>query len=443
MRAPLRYRRRSMPALRGSLTYARFFVEGELPDDFRERFMRAIRLRAMKPLAADEDDLERSGWCRVGDPFELELGYEEVFYNEFLNLGFRTDRWVIPGPMLRAKMREAEAAYLAKKGRERMSRNEKAELKEVVSRRLRKQLSPAVRAFDLVVTRGRDRALLQPVAARGAMMTELFTKTFGLKLVPEAPYTLAARLGMSKAQETHWQDPSPRSWGAMTEERGMPLVDRIEKRRFVGHEFLLWLWMESELFEGTLETKEHGAFGLWIERQMCSRRGRRRSRASRAATPRARGRRRSPLAGKVPEPRASTCPSAGRTRASSSRRTDGALGLKLPTVLGREEDAAPEAAPRPPPRRRGSRSREAEALEESDEQHEAFYERMRLTREIEELLEALYRDFLELRLSPAWDAVVLPALRAWADPDGEPDADRYRAARAKATSGRKAARGRG
>ena len=35
-----------MPALKGSLTYARFFVEGEPPKDFRERFMRAIRLLA-------------------------------------------------------------------------------------------------------------------------------------------------------------------------------------------------------------------------------------------------------------------------------------------------------------------------------------------------------------------------------------------------------------
>jgi len=29
----------------------------------------------------------------------------------------------------------------------------------------------------------------------------------------------------------------------------MQLVDRIEKRRFVGREFLLWLWFESEVFE--------------------------------------------------------------------------------------------------------------------------------------------------------------------------------------------------
>lgn len=48
----------------------------------------------------------------------------------------------------------------------------------------------------------------------------------------------------------------------------MELVDRIEKRRFVGREFLLWLWFESELFEATLATRAHGPFGLWIEKRL-------------------------------------------------------------------------------------------------------------------------------------------------------------------------------
>ena len=43
------------------------------------------------------------------------------------------------------------------------------------------------------------------------------------------------------------------------------MSDRIELRRFVGRELLLWLWLETELFEATLSTKEHGQFGLWLE----------------------------------------------------------------------------------------------------------------------------------------------------------------------------------
>lgn len=194
-----------MPALRGSLTYARFFVEGELAKDFRERFMRAIRLRAMKTLEPDEDVSERSGWCRIGEPFEVSLNQESVYYDNFLNLGFRTDRWVIAGPLLRARMREAEAAYLAKKGRERLSKHERAELKEVVSRKLRKQLVPSTRAIDLSWSLDEGLVRFFSQSARPtANMLELFEKTFGHKLTPEAPYTLAARSDLRKAVDTSW-----------------------------------------------------------------------------------------------------------------------------------------------------------------------------------------------------------------------------------------------
>jgi recombination associated protein RdgC len=196
-----------MPGLKGSLSYTRLFVEGELSDDFRTKFMRSIRLRAMKPLEADDDALERSGWCAIGDPLELELGHENVFYNDFVNLGLRTDRWVIPTPLVRTRLREAEKAYLDRKGRERLSKRERTELKELVLRKLRKQFVPAMRVVDLSwsLDEGIVRFFSQsarPIAA----VSELFEKTFSLKLVAEAPYTLASRLGLSKAQEQAWSD---------------------------------------------------------------------------------------------------------------------------------------------------------------------------------------------------------------------------------------------
>jgi len=195
-----------MPALKGSLSYTRLFVDGDLPKNFRDQFTKSIRLRAMKPLEPDEEALERAGWCVIGEPFDVELDYENVFYNEYLNLGYRTDKWMIPSALLRAKVREAEAAQLGRKGRERLSRQEKTELKETVVKRLRKQLAPVTRVVDLSwsLDEGVVRFFSQSERAVLAM-SDLFHRTLGMKLVPEAPYTLAARLGLSKAAETAWQ----------------------------------------------------------------------------------------------------------------------------------------------------------------------------------------------------------------------------------------------
>ncbi len=199
-----------MPALKGTLTYARFYVEGDVAAGFQARALKSIQSKVLRPLDPDEPDPERSGWCRLGEPFELELEHEHVFADDYVTLGVRTDRWAIPAPLLRTKLREHEAAMLQKNGRERLSRKEKAELKEFVSKKLRRQMAPATRSVDL--TWSLDDKLVRfyshsPKSA--ATMLELFHKTFTLKLVPESPYTLATRLGTSAAEERAWQTLEP------------------------------------------------------------------------------------------------------------------------------------------------------------------------------------------------------------------------------------------
>jgi hypothetical protein len=202
------------------------------------------------------------------------------------------------------------------------------------------------------------------------------------------------------------------------------LVDRIEKRRFVGREFLLWLWFESELLEATLATQEHGPFGLWIEKRLVLSLGKASTKITSSLPGMGREAKEALLAGQLPE-------SAGVRIAWGEEETSfvfkaeqmAVSGLKLRTVLGKEEDATNTLVEdlKPKPRSRG-KSRRGD--EESDEAHEAFYERMRLTQEFEGLLEALYRDFLALRLSDVWGSGVQPMLQAWAE-GGSVDAERY------------------
>lgn len=196
-----------MPALKGSLTYARFFVSGDLPADHRERFLKVIRLRAMKPLEPEDEELERSGWSKIGEPFVVDLSHEDVFFNEYINLGFRTDRWKLSPAAVKKALRDAEAAYLEKKGRERLSRTEKSELKLMVTKKLRRAAEPATRVIDVSWSLNEGVVRFFSHATKpGTQMMELFKKTFGLGLIPESPYTLAERIGLDKAQKSAWAD---------------------------------------------------------------------------------------------------------------------------------------------------------------------------------------------------------------------------------------------
>jgi hypothetical protein len=220
----------------------------------------------------------------------------------------------------------------------------------------------------------------------------------------------------------------------------MQLVDRIEKRRFVGREFLLWLWFETEIFDATLQTREHGELGLWLESRLTLSHLKESTRIiapmpgmgveAKAALRR----------GQLPE-------SAGlriaykeaETRLTLNAERFALTGLRLATVLDQVEEEEPNPLLEPTrgkPKNKGQ-SAAAKADMEAEQEAEIFYERMRLTSEIEDILSSLYRDFLALRLHNAWTQHVVPLLKAFAAGE-EIDADAYRTLRKKHVRAHKA-----
>ncbi len=209
------------------------------------------------------------------------------------------------------------------------------------------------------------------------------------------------------------------------------MADRIELRRFVGRELLLWLWLETELFEATLSTKEHGHFGLWLEGRLVLSEGRESTTIRGTAPGLHREAKEALLRGKMPE-RAGLHLSFGDHECMLTLRgeTLSFAGLTPPVKKKEEGEARGAGEPAPidaPQVRRKKRRGENET---DDAGHEALYERMHFARDVEALTTALYRDFLTLRLSPAWDRDVVPTMEAWVAGE-EVDVDRYRASREK------------
>jgi hypothetical protein len=199
------------------------------------------------------------------------------------------------------------------------------------------------------------------------------------------------------------------------------LVDRIEKRRFVGREFLLWLWFESELLDATLRTAAHGSFGLWLEKRLTLSVDKRSTRIVGPTPGYGREAKEALLAGQLPE-------SAGIRVAVHEQETGFFLkaeglaiaGLKLATVLDRKEEQAPALVRE----MTGGKKKKSKKPAADDDAHELFYERMQLTAELEEIIEALYSDFRTLRLSAVWGERVVPVMCAWARGEAV-DADAY------------------
>ena len=182
------------------------------------------------------------------------------------------------------------------------------------------------------------------------------------------------------------------------------LLKRIEQNRFVGREFLLWMWFESVLFETNLSPTGEPSCALWLETRLALAFEKDES-LLKAATPASLPEAREALRqGKLP-------------REARLRLTQGeheyAWLFKADTLA-----ISTLAVP-------------AELDAKKDDVHEVLYERMRLVEELEATLEALWSDFLSLRLSEAWEAAVMPALRKFARGE-KVDEDAYEKAKHRA-----------
>ncbi len=165
------------------------------------------------------------------------------------------------------------------------------------------------------------------------------------------------------------------------------LVERIERNRFTGREFLLWLWFESQLFETNLTPSSGASCSLWLETRLALAFEREESvlkSVTPSTTPEAREALRQ---GKLPrEARLRLITGDHEFAWSFKADTLGLASVAIPAQLKKKED----------------------------EVHEVLYERMRLVEELEATLEALWSDFLSLRLSDSWAEVIIPSLKRFA-----------------------------
>ncbi len=177
----------------------------------------------------------------------------------------------------------------------------------------------------------------------------------------------------------------------------MDLYEKIEKTRFIGREFIVWIWWKSELTEGKMELGDFGPSEVWLDDQLTLE-----SRGENVEQSKLKGSSpsTSPEAyealrqGKVPtkarlsitlEEREFSCVIDGETFALS--------GVRIPTLL-------------------------------QDEKEERFYERMYLLEELEDMLAALFREFLIIRVSPKWKGLA-SEIRAWVRGEPEMTAEDY------------------
>lgn len=402
-----------MSARRGSMTLTRLFVKGSPPRDFRHKYLQAIRLRVFQPLKPEEGNIESSGWCVMERPFDLEFDAGKVYDDRYVMLGLRIDRYRIPGSLIRAQMADEEQKLLSKSGKNRLSRNERLELKDKIVMKLRKRFTPSTRALDMVWDVDAGTALFFTHSRRViADFSALFEKTFGLELDEDSPYLAATRaelpertfkrlsevepLRLSKAgAETDTNDEAeakaPPKAPASDDDENDELFQRIETTRFLGPEFLLWIWLRGEFVNSGVELGESGVHQVWLDKQLVL---------------------------ESPFDKNERVTVRGAAPADGDESREAVRARKLP-VQARIALHGPEhefATGLVAPRFAIAGASVPSVL--NSDASEAFNERMTLAAILFSTLDRLYAAFLSDRLSDAWSDGWEPAIKTWVT--GEP-----------------------
>ena len=197
-----------MGAFKGGVTVKRFRVDGEPPDGFREEYVKALKAHAFRPLVPEDDADRTAGWTVAGRLLDTEFDVTKLIWNDYLIVTYRVDTLRLPPTLVGAYVQEREEAVMAERGTENLSRQDRADLKELVLRELRRKTLPGMSGTAWNLGTGRifiwthNASLLEEIE-------ELFLRTFSKLLLPEDPFSTADYAGFGEAEGSPLQFVEP------------------------------------------------------------------------------------------------------------------------------------------------------------------------------------------------------------------------------------------
>ncbi|MDY0040494.1 MAG: recombination-associated protein RdgC [Desulforhabdus sp.] len=361
-----------------SATFTRFFVPDPVTEDFWSYVDEQLRAGSFKEC---EDGQEQAaGFSSWDDFFDASFAYGSYHKGEYVAFNFRLDQRKVPAIVLKQHIRQAIHKYRSEHEGKWPSRHEKMEIQENVQNWLLNRVLPQPSHCEVVWSPTGKWMLLGTTSSKMMeALLELFERRFNIYPVP--------------LYHVHWAlNLTPLTSNQKDKLSSMVSVkspQALNDGRFLGYEFLTWLWCVSELSDGKLKLSEKQAAELTLgERVVLCLPGEGREKVICTTQANALHEARTALQqGKFVEELQIFL----RVGENDYFLT---LDSSLWTIKGLK---TPKQAP---------------DYEEEDSEGK-FLEKMFFIEEVSSVLNAIYAQFLANRLSPAWDSDILPVLKQW------------------------------
>lgn len=361
-----------------SATFTRFFVPDPVTEDFWSYVDEKLRAGSFKEC---EDGQEQAtGFSSWDDFFDSSFAYSSYHKGEYVAFNFRLDQRKVPAIILKQHVRQAIHKYRSEHEGKWPSRHEKLEIHENVQNWLLNRVLPQPSHCEMVWNPVGKWMLLGTTSSKMMeALLELFERQFHIYPVP--------------LYHVHWAlNLIPLSGNQKDTLSSMVSVkspQALNDGRFLGYEFLTWLWCFSELSDGKFQLSEKQTAELTLGERvvLC-------------------------LPGEGREKVICTT-QANALHEARTALQQGKLVEELQIFLKIGEndyfltlDSSLWAI-------KGLKTPKQAPDSEEEDAEGRFLEKMFFIEEVSSALNAIYAQFLTNRLSPAWDSDTLPVLKQW------------------------------
>lgn len=268
-----------MPFLTGTVSFLRFAVDGGKPDLFGDEQLDALRqFAAGRSRLASADGVE-VGWAASKHVLDTDFSLEKNIVNDALCFDLRVDTDKLPADMLKAYYEIELKALAANNPSGLPSAKQRREAKESARDRLEDEAKDGrfkKRKCVPVMWDRRSNELLfgATSVAHAGRLVSLFEQTFGRKLMAltsgvcsrvKAPDAFA-RHAAEKVGYATAPTLSPFVAGVTPEE--IAWIPDSESRDFLGNEFLLWLWFNSDGESDTVKLADGSEVTFMLTRRI-------------------------------------------------------------------------------------------------------------------------------------------------------------------------------
>lgn len=190
-----------MGFLRGTASFVRFSVEGELPENLLDFI--ADRVASFSFVDIDDNYDEYSiGWVSVLNMFDSDFNYASYINGDYITLTLRVDERKVSSAVVKKFVQKEEERVKLEKQIPKISRSMKVEIKDRVTTELMRKAVPIPAVYDLCWNLSESNVIFFSTNKKAlALIEDFFNDSFGLRLKQQIPYVIGEQLLDDDEQE--------------------------------------------------------------------------------------------------------------------------------------------------------------------------------------------------------------------------------------------------